>query len=249
MSSSHTYSKYSVFDTTIQTLLYCGIALAIAQIFLRFALAFASGVGGICETSKRKHVPKLFYAHLLGIVIELPLYSSIVYFETWSETCTYQVSLRIPDSWSSKVCLFIRVVGLLAITFLLWNLFTFLVTFDSTGRAWKDTPGLWCMDIDGENALLDWHMAHKLNAQLWYRRLRCLSCFRSSFWRQQSHAKTGEQSIHGDKMTFLLVSDLVGRYFMVRTNLLHILPYWMFEFVLFEIVKKMSHVGLDSFFG
>ncbi|BHF76468.1 hypothetical protein SprV_0501956600 [Sparganum proliferum] len=177
---------------------YAGFGTSVAQIFIRCALAFASASGGISDFARRAPVTKIFYAHFIMMFVELTVYASIIYFEATSEECT------------TDICLVLRVVCIIAITLIAGNVISFFMQYDSTGRVWKDTPGLWCMEINKEATSVNRAKAHYLNARLWNRRLRCLACLRNLCRNTDSSTK------NNDQLTVLLVSDIVGQFFMTN---------------------------------
>ncbi|CUT99250.1 sn1 specific diacylglycerol lipase beta [Echinococcus multilocularis] len=178
---------------------YCAVAIDILQVVVRCFLAIASSRGGIAEVEKRKPVAWILYLHFFFIACEFVTYSFVIYFEASSQECL------------SKACFFLRNACVLGLVLLVVSLIFILTTFDSTGRAWQHHPGLWCMEEDASSQRLNRAQAHRLIARLWRRRIRCLACLRNTCRQLDLNTKRSSRD------AMLLVSDMVGTYFM--TNL------------------------------
>ncbi|KAL5106095.1 Synaptotagmin-like protein 4 [Taenia crassiceps] len=175
------------------------VAVDALQVVVRCFLAVASSRGGIAEVEKRKPVAWILYLHFFLIACEFVAYSLVIYFEASSQKCL------------SKACFFLRNACVLGLVLLVVSLIFILTTFDSTGRVWRHHPGLWCMEEGANSRRLNRAQAHRLIARLWRRRIRCLACLRNACRRLDLDTKRSSQD------AMLLVSDMVGTYFM--TNL------------------------------
>ncbi|VDK38595.1 unnamed protein product [Taenia asiatica] len=173
-----------------------GLAVDILQVVVRCLLAVASSRGGIAEVEKRNPVAWILYLHFFLIACEFLAYSLVIYFEASSRMCL------------SKACFFLRNSCVLGLVLLVVSLIFILTTFDSTGRVWRHHPGLWCMEEGASSRRLNRAQAHRLIARLWRRRIRCLACLRNACRRLDLDTKRSSQD------AMLLVSDMVGTYFM-----------------------------------
>lgn len=109
-----------------------------------------------------------------------------------------------------QACVFIRVACILAIALVSCNLIIFLITYDSTGRIWRHHPNIWCMEESANSQRLNKIQAHRLIADLWHRRIRCLAFFGNPCSRLDLDTKISNHN------AMVMVSELFGTYFMVR---------------------------------
>ena len=210
----------------IQVIFYLSLAFNILQIVLRCFLAYTSAQGGIAEVQKRRLVPLMFYLHLLLISCETCSYSLFIYLEAFDRNCLSEVSptrfdcqyvtLLLTFLFNLQACFPLRFIFISGLALILISVTFFLSTFDSTGRVWRHHPELWCMGENTDSMKLNRDHAHRLIARLWRRRIRCLACLRNSCKRLDVDTKKHRLD------AMILVSDLVGTYFMVDHFTLHI---------------------------